>query len=167
MAKQPQSIKEYTPAKGAKIAVTLKDGTEITGNVSAADEAAITLDDEEISRRRMQSITFRGRVVATRDMVSSSTGPGKKKRGRKKRLSRRTASGKAAAPRKKRGKKKAGTSRRGRRAATANENGAVAFALTGIGLMFSRSSDGVEETLQVALDTAARNRLEAFGIPTI
>lgn len=178
MAKQPQTVNEYSPAKGAKLTVTLKDGTEITGNVAAATAAAITLDDESIGRRRIQSVTFRGRVVATRDATAgapATSGRRKKKAAtttsraerRKKRLSRRTASGKAAAPRKKR-TKKAATNRRGRRStAVVASSGTPEFGLNGDYLVVNSSHEGYEETMRVVLPESVRTRLSELGVPFI
>lgn len=148
------SIQSYKPAKGQKIAIALKDGTEIVGAVVSQNANSIKLDDEKILRRKMQSISFRGRILAER----ATRGTPKSK---KKKLSARTESGR---PSKKvrtvRGRRKG---RRGRNSAVAT--GEVTFAISGDTLVALRVSESVMESIAVTLDADVCAKLSAFGVP--
>lgn len=179
MANQPQSVNEFAPGKGVKFTVILKDGTEIVGKATKHTATSITLEDESIPRRSIKAIKYGNRVVAevrargwraaSEEKPKRTRGRKKKgARGRKKRLGRRTASGRPAAERatrKKRGRKKgARAGRRGRRPSAPSQTD-VSITLNGSMLVFKRTGEGYEETMAVAVDAQARERLVEYGIP--
>lgn len=177
MAKQPQAINSYDPAKGIKIAVTLKDGTEVTGNVTKASAASIQLDDETFSRRNITVIKFRGRVVAERAgrgtpkaTAAAAAKPARGGRGRKKRISRRTSTGRPAAPR---GRKKAASAGRGRRrtgntsAPTPAPAGTAQVAVNGTSILVCSDRGEFNETLSIPVSESVVARLVELGVPQI
>ena len=143
------SIQAYKPAKGIRLTVTLKDGTEIVGKVTSQTADSVKQDAEVVPRRKIRSISFRGRVLAERATRSKKKARGKKK------LSARTASG---APRK----------RRGRSLVEAVEEssaeGGVSFTLNGDSLVVSRKVEMATETLAFHVGDTLRDKLAAFGI---
>lgn len=157
MAEKAMSIQSYKPAKGIKLTITLKDGSEIVGTVTSQNANSIKLDAETVLRRKMRSISFRGRVLAER----GTRGGGSKKQ----KLSARTASG---SPRKGEGK-----GRRGRNKASAApaedegsvEGGALSFSLNGeCALVVTRVSDRCMESIALSIEPDTWDKLAAFGV---
>lgn len=154
MATAIQSINAYKPAKGAKLAVTLKDGTIVEGKVTKAGAFGLKLDDEAINYRRVDSISFRGRVVAQRRT------PGKDKPA--------AAAANGAKPAKRgRSKKKIGrrptTSTRGRKPKAAASTD-VAVTVSATALVFTKANDTFQVELAMLVDADTRAQLVDFGV---
>ncbi len=147
------SIQSYKPAKGTKITVALKDGAEISGTVVSQNADSIKLDDEKVLRRKMRSISFRGRVLAERRARGGTA------KSKKKKLSARTESGRPS-------KKTRGRRRKGARDDVAGEESRViSFSLGDDRIVFSTSGGSYSESVSIKIDAVLRDKLEAFGVP--
>lgn len=143
--KETLSIQSYKPAKGTKLTVTLKDGTEIVGTVTTQNANSIKLDDEAVLRRKIRTISFRGKVLAERGTRG----------GKKSKLSARTASG---SPRK---------GRRGKAVTEAQEKSGMAFMIDGDDhLMVTKTTGEIAESIRVPLTSEVSVKLGEFGVPT-